>query len=85
MARRKYKKKFLFRSGRLLWYEYRGKEYCVNEALFTSTLNQHIMEQNSIDDLIEKEKMIAERDAKKEHRHEDTADYGFEVFWKSVQ
>lgn len=79
------KAKFLYKHNGVLWYEYRGHDYIVNPQLWTSTAAQHRMEQSKIDAEIEKEEMIAKRDAEKEHRYEDTAEYGFEVFWNSVQ
>ena len=64
-------------------YEYRGHKYEVEYAndwtyCVTPAKVQHEEAQAAID------KMIDEEDKPKEVRHEDTAEYGFEVFWKYV-
>lgn len=66
-------------------YEYRGKHYQVmyskNWTLCCTPPHiQHRNEQAKIDAEIEREK----REASKEQKYEDTADYGFEVFWNYV-
>ena len=68
-----------------LAYEYRGHNYEVNPGLYTPTALQHRMAQERIDEDIKREKRWAEREANKPHRYEDTADYGFEMFWKNVE
>lgn len=78
--------KFLFRNlDGSLEYSYKGREYSVNPNLYTSTATQHRLEQNCIDAQIEREKKAVEREANKPHRYEDTAEYGFEQFWKYVE
>ena len=68
-----------------LEYEYKGRNYSVNPNLYTSTAQQHRHEQMCIDAEIEREQIAAEREANRPHRYEDTAEYGFELFWKSVE
>ena len=68
----------------ILWYEYRGRDYTVNTALYTPTAVQHRMAQESIDAAIEREMKDAEYQATHPQRYEDTAEYGFEMFWKMV-
>lgn len=73
--------KFLYRDrDGILEYSYRGHTYSVNPNLYTSTAQQHRNEQLCIDAQIEREKK-----AVKPHRYEDTAEYGFEQFWKYVE
>lgn len=65
-------------------YEYRGKRYEVEYAndmsyCCTSPKTQHEIEQAKIDEEIEREKQ-----PKKPHRYEDTAEYGFNLFWNYV-
>jgi len=77
--------KFLFRwADGSLEYEYKGREYSVNPNLYTSIAQQHRQEQERIDEEIKREHRIAERIANNPYRYEDTAEYGFEQFWKSV-
>ena len=68
----------------ILWYEYRGRKYTINPQLFTPTAVQHRMEQESIDIAIEKEEKAKEYEATHEYRYEDTAQAGFDLFWKYV-
>ena len=79
------KAKFLYKHNGVLWYEYRGHDYIVNPQLWTSTAAQHRNEQAHIDAEIEREEKNARRDAEKELKYEETADYGFDIFWNSVQ
>lgn len=77
--------KFLYRNmDGSLEYSYKGHQYSVNPNLYTITAVQHRQEQLCIDVQIEREKKAAEREASKPHRYEDTAEYGFEQFWKFV-
>ena len=65
-----------------LEYEYRGHRYEVTENRRkgnTPLSWQHENEQGRIDELIEMESK-----PKKPFRYEDTAEYGFELFWQSV-
>ena len=67
-------------------YEYRGKTYHVEYAndwtyCITPPHIQHEDAQRKIDQEIEAEKKQAERPV----CYEDSAEYGFEVFWESVQ
>ena len=66
---------------KVLEYEYRGHKYTVNTGLYTSLAAQHHTEQASIDALIERE----EQRNKKFNRYEDTAEYGFNLFWDYVE
>ena len=65
-----------------LEYEYRGHLYEVTENRCKGNIPlswQHANEQSRIDELIEMESK-----PKKPYRYEDTAEYGFELFWQSV-
>ena len=65
-----------------LEYEYRGHRYEVIENRNKGNIPlswQHENEKGRIDTLIEMESK-----AKKPYRYEDTAEYGFELFWQSV-
>jgi hypothetical protein len=67
-------------------YEYRGKRYFVEYAnnwtyCTTPARIQHENEQARIDREIEEEA----KNSKKETKYEDTAEYGFEVFWNYVE
>ena len=67
-------------------YEYRGHTYQVTyptnwTLCVSSPKTQHENAQWKIDKQIEDEK----RQEQKEHRYEDSADYGFEVFWNYVE
>lgn len=80
--KRKYCGKGFDRDSVYLIYEYRGKEYIVyeNRAKGNEPLAwQHKNEQARIDKEIEEENK-----SKKEARYEDTAEYGFNLFWESV-
>lgn len=68
----------------ILWYEYRGWKYTVNTGLYTPTAAQHRMEQESIDLAIEREEKRKEYEATHPARYEDTAEYGFDRFWKYI-
>lgn len=68
-----------------LEYEYKGRSYSVNPNLYTSTAQQHRQEQERIDIAIEREQIAAEREANRSYCYEDTAEYGFEQFWKMVE
>ena len=62
--------------------EYRGHRYEVTENRCKGNITlyrQHENEHRSIDKLIEMESK-----PKKPYRYEDTAEYGFELFWQSV-
>ena len=66
-----------------LFYEYRGHEYMItdersgySEPLYV----KHKNEQDRIDKEIEDEQR-----PKKEYRYEDTAEYGFNLFWNYVE
>ena len=66
-------------------YEYRGHKYMVEYPkcwtyCCTKPKIQHENKQWEIDRQIEQE----ERQKQKPYRYEDTADYGFELFWKYV-
>jgi hypothetical protein len=67
-------------------YEYRGKKYEVeynNSWIYGNGNNpkqQHIDAQAKIDEEIARE----EANKNKIHKYEDSADYGFEVFWEYV-
>ena len=65
-------------------YEYRGKKYEVEYAndftyYVTSPKVQHEQAQAMID------KELDSSNVKKEYRYEDTAEYGFELFWEYVE
>ena len=67
-------------------YEYRGKKYEVEYAndwtyCVPSPRVQHMDAQARIDREIE----IEERDAARPFRYEDTAEYGFTLFWDYVE
>ena len=81
----KYVGKVRDRFGRAvhLFYEYRGHEYMITDEHngYSETMREkHMKEQRIIDTMIE-EKQKTE----KEFRYEDTAEYGFELFWKYVE
>lgn len=86
MARATYKGKSYHRfdNGVDLFYEYRGHEYMItdngwygdHEPLWV----KHKNEQARINEIIE-----WEQKPKKEYKYEDSAEYGFEVFWKEVE
>lgn len=66
-------------------YEYRGRKYEVEYAkgftyCCTNPAVQHKIAQEKIDEEIEREA----RQAEKEVRYEDTAEYGFDLFWEYV-
>ena len=64
-----------------LFYEYRGREYMITDmhnGCSETMAEQHRYEQKRIDKLIELE------NAPKDFRYETTAQYGFELFWESV-
>ena len=66
-------------------YEYRGRKYEVEYAkgftyCCTSPALQHKIAQEKIDAEIEREAQQAE----KAFRYEDTAEYGFNLFWEYV-
>lgn len=80
--KRKYYGKGFDRDFVFMDYEYRGKEYTVyeNRAKGNEPLAwQHRNEQARIDREIE-----VENKPMKEPRYEDTAEYGFNLFWESV-
>lgn len=65
-----------------LFYEYRGHEYMVTDehnGYSESMATKHKNEQARIDAMIE-----AEAQPEKEYRYEDTAEYGFNLFWDYV-
>ena len=68
-----------------LEYSYRGKNYSVNPNLYTSTAQQHRQEQERIDIAVEREQRVAQREANTPYRYENTAEYGFEIFWNYVE
>ena len=70
--------------GTILWFEYRGRKYTVNTALYTSTAVQHRMAQESIDLAIEHEEKQKDYEATHPARYEDTAEYGFNRFWDFI-
>ena len=77
---------FLYRDrDGVLEYSYKGHKYTVNPHLYTSTAQQHRQEQSYIDAQIEREQRAIQREANRPHRYEDTAEYAFELFWKSVE
>jgi len=66
-----------------LFYKYRGHEYMItdehngySEPMFV----KHRNEQNRIDREIEEE-----QNPKKEYKYEDSAEYGFNLFWDYVE
>lgn len=64
-------------------YLYRGHEYTVEENLLQGNRPlawQHRDEQSRIDQLIEEENR-----PKKPYRYEDSADAGFDLFWRLVE
>lgn len=68
-------------------YEYRGKTYTVYSNLKKGNEPiawQHSNAQAQIDAEIEREEKRKEYEATHEPRYEDTAEYGFELFWKYV-
>lgn len=65
-----------------LFYEYRGREYMVTDehnGYSEPMYVKHKYEQERIDREIERESM-----PKKEYKYEDTAQYGFDLFWEYV-
>lgn len=65
-----------------LFYEYRGREYIITDEHngYSETLStKHKNEQARIDREIEEESK-----PKAEPKYEDTAEYGFNVFWEYV-
>ena len=69
----------------IVTYEYRGLQYNVEYAkgftyCVTPAYIQHRDAQEKIDKAIEQ----AETNAQKEYRYEDTAEYGFQLFWDYV-
>ena len=81
----KFKAAWFPEGKKVLTYEYRGHEYDIHPGLYTSTLDQHIMAQRDIDHQIEMEEKHAEYIKEHPTSYENTAEYGFEVFWDSVQ
>ena len=80
----KYIGKCLDRNGysTYLFYEYRGHKYMItdhNNGYSETLATQHKYEQARIDRLIE-----AENTPQKESRYEDTAEYGFNLFWEYI-
>lgn len=66
-----------------LFYEYRGHEYMItdeNNGYSEPLWVKHKNEQDRIDEIIE-----LENKPKKEYRYEDSAEYGFDLFWKYVE
>lgn len=66
-----------------LFYEYRGREYMVTDehnGYSEPMWVKHKNEQDRIDREIEEENK-----PKKEYRYEDTAEYGFNLFWDFVE
>ena len=85
MMKAKYKGKVRDKNGYAvhLFYEYRGHEYMITDehnGYSESIATKHKNEQQRIDDLIERESQ-----PKKEVRYEDTAEYGFKLFWEMVE
>lgn len=79
----KYKGKVRDRNGYAvhLFYEYRGHEYIITDEHngYSETMaEKHRQAQERIDKLIELE------NASKDFRYEMTAQYGFDLFWESV-
>lgn len=68
-----------------LWYEYKNHTYIVNPLLWTSTAQQHRQEQSNIDIEIQKSKAHEKYLNSHPKRYEDTADYGLELFFKSIE
>ena len=66
-------------------YEYRGKHYFVEYANdWTYCVTPPRIQHEDAQERIDKEIAMEESDAKREHRYEDTAEYGFNVFWDYV-
>ena len=68
-------------------FEYRGHTYTVYENRSKGNIPiawQHRNAQASIDAEIEREEKRKEYEETHEHRYEDTAEYGFNLFWKYV-
>lgn len=68
-------------------FEYRGRIYTVYENRSKGNIPiawQHRNEQDRIDAEIEREEKQKEYEATHEPRPEDTAEYGFDLFWKYV-
>ncbi len=63
-----------------LWYEYRGKKYCVikdnNGYMGEPLRSQHEKEQKRIDELLDNPTI------QKEWKYEGSAQEGFDLFWK---
>lgn len=84
MMKPKYKGKVRDRNGYAvhLFYEYRGHEYMITDGHngYSETLaEQHKQEQERID------REIEETNKPKEPIHyKETADYGFDLFWESI-
>ena len=65
-----------------LLYEYKGHEYIITDEHngYSETMkDKHKYEQEKIDALI-----ASKNTMKKKPEYEKTADYGFDVFWQSV-
>lgn len=65
-----------------LFYEYRGHEYMITDehnGYSESMATKHKIEQDRIDKLIEEEAK-----PKKEHSYEDSAEFGFNLFWEYI-
>jgi len=85
MKKATYKGKVKDRNGYAvhLFYEYRGKEYMITDEHngYSETMyEKHKKEQERIDREIEDEAKI-----QKPVRYEDTAEYGFNLFWEYVE
>lgn len=66
-----------------LFYKYRGREYMITDTHngYSETLaEQHKREQERIDREIKEENK-----PQKEYKYEDTAEYGFKLFWDYVE
>lgn len=77
------KHKHRYDDGVDLMYEYRGREYMVcdeHNGYSESMAEKHRREQERIDNDIENESK-----PKKPFVYEDTAEYGFELFWQYVE
>ncbi len=78
----KYKVRDKFSRAVYLFYEYRGHEYMVcdeHNGYSEPMWLKHRKEQEQIDRWIEEENV-----PEKEYRYEDTAEYGFNLFWDYV-
>lgn len=81
----KYKGKVRDKNGYAvhLFYEYRGYEYMITDEHngYSQTMaTKHREEQERIDRLIEEKSK-----PKEECRYEDTAEYGFNLFWDYIE